>query len=110
MKKILKLAFSYIRYYKKQTLALFFGMVLSAAILTGIGSLFYSGRQAALENARQEYGDWHYALWCSEPWFEDFQKNPEGKGFQIETYGIKTIKRQQKSLLKWNLSLLTAAI
>lgn len=93
MKKILKLAFSYIRYYKKQTLALFFGMVLSAAILTGIGSLFYSGRQAALENARQEYGDWHYALWCSEPWFEDFQKNPEGKGFQIETYGIKTIKK-----------------
>lgn len=93
MKKVVKLAFSYLRYYKKQTLALLAGMILSAGILTGIGSLFYSGRQAALENARVQYGDWQYSLWCSEPWFEEFLSHPEGKGFQIETYGVKTIKK-----------------
>ena len=93
MRKVVKLAFSYLRYYKKQTLALLAGMILSAGILTGIGSLFYSGKQAALENARAQYGDWQYSLWCSEPWFEEFLSHPEGKGFQIETYGVKTIKK-----------------
>ena len=76
MKKVVKLAFSYLRYYKKQTLALLAGMILSAGILTGIGSLFYSGKQAALENARAQYGDWQYSLWCSEPWFEEFLSHP----------------------------------
>ena len=60
MKNIIRLAIAYIRYYKKQAAALLMGVVLSAALFTGIGSLFQSGRMAALENARLEYGDWHY--------------------------------------------------
>lgn len=52
MKNIIRLAIAYIRYYKKQAAALLMGVVLSAALFTGIGSLFQSGRMAALENAR----------------------------------------------------------
>ena len=44
MKNIIRLAIAYIRYYKKQAAALLMGVVLSAALFTGIGSLFQSGR------------------------------------------------------------------
>ena len=51
MRTILHLSFAYIRHYKRQTGALFLGILLSAALLTGVGSLFASGKNAALENA-----------------------------------------------------------
>ena len=60
MKRMLKLSLAYLRYYKKQTFSLFLGVLLSAALLGGIGSLLYSGRQQNIEKARQDYGDWHY--------------------------------------------------
>ena len=60
MKNTIRLAFAYLKYYKKQTLSLFLGILLSASILTGIGSLMGSGRNATLENARGKAGDWHY--------------------------------------------------
>lgn len=93
MKHTIRLAFAYIKYYRKQTLTLFLGIVLSAALLTGIGSLFGSGKQAALENARIEYGDWHYTTRCDAPWFAEFEKNPNGKGYQVNKYGVKTIRK-----------------
>ena len=43
MKQIIRLAWSYLKYYKKQTMALFLGIVLSCALFTGIGSLQKSG-------------------------------------------------------------------
>ena len=43
MKGVLKLSFAYLRYYKKQTFSLFLGVLLSAALLSGVGSLLYSG-------------------------------------------------------------------
>ena len=39
MKGVLKLSFAYLRYYKKQTFSLFLGVLLSAALLSGVGSL-----------------------------------------------------------------------
>ena len=47
MKQIIRLAWSYLKYYKKQTMALFLGIVLSCALFTGIGSLQKSGNHAA---------------------------------------------------------------
>lgn len=57
MKQIIRLAWSYLKYYKKQTMALFLGIVLSCALFTGIGSLQKSGNHAARENARTKSGD-----------------------------------------------------
>ena len=93
MRTILHLSFAYIRHYKRQTGALFLGILLSAALLTGVGSLFASGKKAALENARTEYGDWHYELPCGAPWFSSFTENPKGEGFQVESWGVETIKK-----------------
>ena len=77
MKQILHLAWSYLKYYKKQTLALFLGITLSCALFTGIGSLQESGNHAARENARMGSGDWHYTMRCDLPWFEAFQETYE---------------------------------
>lgn len=93
MKNMIRLAAAYIRYYKKQTAALFLGVVLSAALLTGIGSLFESGRNAALENARTEYGDWHYSTRGDAAWVKDFLEHPQGKGYKLEHYGFETVRK-----------------
>ena len=61
MKNSIHISFSYLRYYKKQTLTLLAGILLSTALLTGMGGLFESGRHATRENARTQYGDWHYS-------------------------------------------------
>lgn len=88
-----KLALAYLRREKKQTLALFVGILLSAALLTGIGSLFASGLDAAKENARLEYGDWHYSTRSDMPWYEEFADDPTGEGFELEEYGIETVRK-----------------
>lgn len=90
---IFRLAVAYLRHYKKQTAALFIGIMVSAALLAGVGSLFASGKNAAKENARTEYGDWHYSMRNDLPWFSQFQKNAQGSGFQIEKYGIEVIRK-----------------
>ena len=104
MRTILHLSFAYIRHYKRQTGALFLGILLSAALLTGVGSLFASGKNAALENARTEYGDWHYELRCDAPWFEAFIENPKGEGFRWKAGEWRRLKRQCRSPLRFGLS------
>ena len=59
---MLKLAYQYMRYYKSQTFAIFASIVLTAALLSGIGSLMYSSRINDVENSRMIYGDWHYCV------------------------------------------------
>lgn len=93
MKNSIRLAFAYLKYYKKQTLALFLGIVLSASLLTGIGSLLDSGRTASQENAREKYGDWHYSLRCDYPWYSDFQEHTKGKGYEVEKAGVLTVRK-----------------
>lgn len=93
MRGSIRLAFAYLRYYKKQTLALFLGIVLSASMLTGIGSLIGSGRSAVLENVREKYGDWHYSTRCDFPWYSDFVQNKSGKGYDVEKAGVLTIRK-----------------
>lgn len=58
----MKLAISYIRYYKKQAAVLFLGICMSVLLLNGIASLVYSNRHADYENAKEEYGSWNYAI------------------------------------------------
>lgn len=91
---IFRLALAYMRHYKRQTAALFVGVLVSAALLTGVGSLFFSGKIAAKEHARREYGNWHYTLRNDLPWFSKFQEHPEGKGFHIEKSGTETVRKE----------------
>lgn len=95
MGKTIKLAFAYLKYYKKQTLALFFGVAMSAAFMTGIGSLLYSGRMANLERAREVYGDYHYEMPLEGTGVEtaDILKSAAGKGYDIERTGVLSVKK-----------------
>ena len=51
MKQIIRLAWSYLKYYRKQTMALLLCIVLLIGLDTGMGSLQKSGNHAARENA-----------------------------------------------------------
>lgn len=57
MFKLVKLSFSYIIYYKKQTLTLLLGIIMSVGLLNGVSSLIYSGQTADMERCRTLYGD-----------------------------------------------------
>lgn len=95
----LHISFSYLHYYKKQTLSVLLGMILSAALLSGMGGLLHSGRNAAYENAKAEYGDWNYSIRTDlpkMPWYKEYLKSPSGKGFQIEKTGLEIIRKEIK--------------
>ena len=93
MRAAWKLALAFLCRDKKQTLALFTGIFLAAGLLCGVGSLFSSGLEASKENARVEYGDWHYNTRCDQPWFDDFLADPTGDGFTLESYGVETVRK-----------------
>ena len=93
MKNIIHIAFSYLKYYKKQTAVLLVGIILSSALLTGMGGLIESGVQAALENARTEYGDWHCTTRGDTDWIQKFKEDSSGKGYEIEKSGMETIRK-----------------
>lgn len=93
MKGVLKLSFAYLRYYKKQTFSLFLGVLLSAALLSGVGSLLYSGKQQNIEKVRQEYGDWHYYFQSDEKEAESLLEKKKGEGYEIEESGTITIRK-----------------
>ena len=93
VRNIIHISFSYLKYYKKQTMTLLAGIILSTALFTGMGGLFESGRHAALENARTEYGDWHYSTRADREWFADFEKDSSGSGYKIEKTGVETVRK-----------------
>lgn len=93
MRNIIHISFSYLKYYKKQTAALLASIILSVALLTGMGGLFESGKQAALNNARTEYGDWHYSTRGDADWIHKFETDPSGNGYKIEKTGMETVRK-----------------
>ena len=103
MKRFVHLSFSYLKYYKKQTAALLMGVIFSAALFTGMGSLFESGKQAAVEHARAEYGDWHYNTRGDLAWIKDFEKEDQGRGYKIEKIGMETIRKVLEEPFKMQL-------
>lgn len=62
MQNNLKLAISYIRYYKQQAVILFLGICMSVLLMNGIASIIYSNHHADYEHAKEEYGSWTYAI------------------------------------------------
>lgn len=93
MKNIFRLAGHYMFYYKKQTLSLLLGIALSSALLTGIGSLFGSGRHAATEDARKKYGDWHYTTRADTGWKKPFDGKMRGRGYRLEEVGREIVRK-----------------
>ena len=93
MKRVLKLSFAYLCYYKKQTVSLFLGVLLSAALLSGVGSLLYRGKQQNIEKVRQEYGDWHYYFQSDAKEAERLLEKKKGEGYEIEESGTITIRK-----------------
>ena len=100
MKRVLKLSFAYLRYYKKQTVSLFLGVLLSAALLSGVGSLLYSGKQQNIEKVRQEYGDWHYYFQSDAKEAESLLEKKKGDGYEIEESGTITIRKAMEEPYK----------
>lgn len=94
MQSTWKLAWAFLRHNKSQTMALFVGILLAAALFTGVGSLFASGQEAAKENARAEYGNWHYTLRADLPWFEKFLEESTGEGYTLDSYGVETVRKE----------------
>lgn len=89
---MLKLAFQYMRYYKSQTLAIFFSIFLTAALLSSIGSLMYSSQLNETENNRKIYGDWHYSLPLNPQVLKSVKKEYKEQGFSLEQYGVKEMR------------------
>ena len=87
---MVKLAYKYMRYYKSQTLAILAAIVLTAALLSGIGSLMHSSRLSDLDNNKSIYGDWHYCIETEGDVPEMFSR--EGDGYLLEQYGKKEIR------------------
>lgn len=87
---MVKLAYKYMRYYKSQTLAILAAVILTAALMSGIGSLLYSSRLSDLYNSKAVYGDWHYYIYAEPGVSELF--NTKGNGYLLEKYGKKQIR------------------
>lgn len=92
--KTMKLAFSYLKYYKKQTLSLLLGTMISVALMTGVGSLLNSGRIADIERIGTIYGDAHYKFDMNEGDFDKLQDSLHTNHFTVEKAGILTVKKE----------------
>lgn len=94
MLKLAKTAFSYIVYYKKQTLALLLGIIMSVGLLNGISSLIYSGKTADIERCRSLYGDAHYSFSLKPDQLAAWKNHRQGKGYSVQRAGTLIIKKQ----------------
>lgn len=96
MLKTIGTAWAYLTYYKKQTLTLLLGMILSVALFTGVSSLVYSGRTADTERCRSLYGDAHYSFPLTEA-LSGWREHRREQGFTVEKAGTLLIKEKVQS-------------
>lgn len=71
---MLKMVLQYVRYYKKQTIAILMSIFLTSMLISGIGTLMYSSEISDLENKREVYGDWHYYAAVDENTYEEVKE------------------------------------
>lgn len=95
MMRWFRLPYRYLRYYRKQTIALWLGMLLSAALFTGIGSLLGSGRIATTNKAISQYGRWQYSFGINNEQVQMLEelKNKKCSQYIMEKVGIITIRK-----------------
>lgn len=88
---MLKLAWSYMRYYKSQTFAIFASILLTAALLSGVSSLLLSSQKHDLANSKAIYGDWHYYVEADTKELSGSQSGG-GVGYRLEQSGTLEIR------------------
>lgn len=92
MKQIWHLSSHYIWHYKKQSMAIFFGIVLSIGLLSGIGTLIHSGEEQNFVKNKEIYGDWHCVVSGSYELGENIKS--EDNGYVIEEAGLLETKKE----------------
>ena len=95
MQSSLKLAFSYIWYYKKQSLILFLAISMSVMLLNGIASLLYSNRMTDYKNAKEEYGSWNYRIAISGNLSKSKDISYSGENYHLQQLGFYCSKQAE---------------
>lgn len=103
MRGSMRLVCAYIRFYKKQTFTLFLGVLLSSALLAGMGGLLGSGKHAALQQAYKEYGGWHYCVNGDRRLAAESEKYQDRAGYRLEGTGSILIREELKNPLPMRL-------
>ena len=88
MKASYKFSVRYIKFYKRQTLAILFSIVISVALMTGISSLVYSGERSNLEKDRTVYGDYHYYIKADSDLIQEIRSKKKGEEYRITRLGV----------------------
>lgn len=88
MKASYKFSVRYIKFYKRQTLAILFSIVISVALMTGISSLVYSGERSNLEKDRTVYGDYHYYIKADSELIQEIRSKKKGEEYRITRLGV----------------------
>lgn len=89
---MLKLAICYMKFYKSQTFAILASVALTAALLSGVSSLLYSGQKNQLQNSKALYGEWHYFIEADEAFTQERISHESREGFRLQRIGKKQIR------------------
>lgn len=87
MKASLRFSVQYIKFYRRQTTAIVFSIIISVALMTGISSLVYSGDRSNLEKDRKIYGDYHYYIKADSDLIREIRSKKKGDGYRITRMG-----------------------
>lgn len=89
---LIKFAIQYIKHYKKQSISIFLSIVLSVALLTGIGSLVHSANKSAIEKIREDSGNYHFYYKVNEKQLKKIKENKKSKKYTIDKLGVTNAK------------------
>lgn len=104
MKRVWKIAIRYINYYKGQSIAIFFSIILSMGLITGIGTLLHSGRERNYEESKRLYGSWHCVV--AKNFESEEQLKSKVEGYEVEKAGLWETKEIVEK--PWNLEFVYA--
>lgn len=91
---LIKFAIQYIKHYKKQSISIVLSIVLSVALLTGIGSLVHSANKSTIEKIREDSGDFHFYYKVDKEQLEKIKENKKSKKYTIDKLGVTNTKSQ----------------
>lgn len=92
MNQIWNLSKHYIWFYKKQSIAIFIGMVVSIGLLSGIGSLIHSGEESNFTKNKEIYGDWHCAVSGNHALGKELTS--QANTYMIDKVGLLEVKKE----------------
>lgn len=91
---LIKFAIQYIKHYKKQSISIVLSIVLSVALLTGIGSLVHSANKSTIEKIREDSGDFHFYYKVDKEQLKKIKENKKSKKYTIDKLGVTNTKSQ----------------